>query len=92
MVESEKTVEKFLNAEVKKLGGWSIKILSTLISGLPDRLVLIPMGKIYFVELKTSRKKPSPIQAFVHNKLRALGFTVLVIDTKEKVNNFINTL
>ena len=92
MAESEKTVERFLNAEVKKLGGWSIKILSTLISGLPDRLILLPMGRIYFVELKSEGKKPSPIQSLVHNKLRSLGFTVLVIDTKEKVNNFINTI
>ena len=92
MIESEKVIEKKLVAEVKELGGWCIKILSTLISGLPDRLILLPGGRIYFVELKSSGKKATPIQAYVHNKIRALGFTVLVIDTKEKVNNFINSL
>ena len=88
MGESEKVLERNLNKEVKNLGGWSIKILSNFITGLPDRLVLIK-GRAYFVEVKSEGKKPSPIQRVVHKKLEVLGFPVRVIDTTEKLNNFI---
>ena len=90
MPESEKANEKLLNVEVKKLGGWSIKISSALISGLPDRLILLPGGHLYFVEMKSEGKKPSAIQKIIHRKLIRLGFEVWVIDTKEKVLNFID--
>mgnify|MGYP003456810062 CR=1 FL=1 len=88
MKESEKALERNLNKEVKALGGWSIKILSNFITGLPDRLVLLN-GRAYFVEVKSEGKKPSHIQRVVHKKLEALGFTVSIIDTTEKLNNFI---
>ena len=91
MIESEKVLERNLNKEVEALGGWSIKILSNFISGLPDRLVLLN-GRAYFVEVKSKGKKPSPIQRIVHKKLEALGFPVSVIDTTEKLNNFINMI
>ena len=91
MRESEKVLERNLNKEVKALGGWSIKILSNFITGLPDRVVLIN-GRAYFVEVKSEGKKPSPIQRIVHKKLEALGFPVSVIDSTEKLNNFIKEI
>jgi hypothetical protein len=92
LTESEKTTETFLNAEVKSLGGWSIKLSAAFISGMPDRLVLLPGGRIYFVEMKSESKKPSAIQKLVHRKLIRLGFEVWIIDTKERVLNFINII
>ena len=91
MKESEKVLERNLNKEVKAIGGWSIKILSNFITGLPDRLVLLK-GRAYFVEVKSEGKKSSPIQRVVHKKLESLGFPVSVIDTTEKLNNFINEI
>ena len=91
MKESEKVLERNLNKEVKTLGGWSIKILSNFITGLPDRLVLLN-GRAYFIEVKSQGKTPRPIQRVIHRKLEALGFPVSVIDTTEKLNNFINEI
>ena len=91
MKESEKALERNLNKEVKVLGGWSLKILSNFITGLPDRLVLIN-GRAYFVEVKSEGKEPSARQRVVHKKLEALGFPVTIIDTTEKMNNFINEI
>ena len=91
MGESEKVLESNLNKEVKALGGWSIKILSNFITGLPDRLVLLK-GRAYFVEIKSEGKKPSARQRVVHKKLEVLGFPVSVIDTSEKLNSFINEI
>jgi hypothetical protein len=55
---------------------------------MPDRIVLMPGGRIWFVELKTTGKKPTPRQEFVIGWLRKLGFEVWVIDTQELLNEF----
>jgi len=90
--ESEKRLEARLRTEVKKLGGWCIKLLSTFSTGLPDRLVLMPGGRIYFVELKSEGLKPSPIQLYVHTQLRNLGFKVYVIDCTKLLNEFLDEI
>jgi len=90
MIESEKVLEKYLVSEVKKIGGWAVKLLSGLVTGLPDRLILLPGGVVAFVEVKTTGKNASARQMWVHEKLKALGFRVEVLDSKEGINNFIN--
>jgi hypothetical protein len=90
-IESEKDIEKKLGVGVKKLGGWTLKLLPTFVSGLPDRLVLYK-GRAIFVELKSSGKRARPDQLRIHEKLRGYGFEVLVIDSSEGVTNFVNTL
>ena len=80
-IESEKLIERRLAEEVKNQGGWAIKLLATHITGLPDRLCLLPRGRLFFAEIKTTKKKPTKIQLAVHAKLRKLGFRVEVIDS-----------
>jgi hypothetical protein len=83
--ESEKIIEKLLVDTVEEHKGWAIKMVCTFISGLPDRLVLLPGGIIFFAELKSTGKKASDIQLERHTRLRRLGFTVYVIDSTEQV-------
>lgn len=87
-MDSEKLLEKTLRERIKDLGGIALKFHCLSFTGFPDRVVLMPFGRIYFVELKSEGKKPSPIQRSVHIKLTELGFSVSVIDTKERVNEF----
>jgi len=91
-MDSEKLIEKTLVAEVKKLGGWALKLLCQFVTGLPDRMVLLPDGVIFFVEVKTTGKKPTPVQKLVHEKLRRLGFTVHIIDSLEQLHQTLNKL
>ncbi len=91
-VNSEKVVERKLVELVKINGGMCIKLLCDQLIGLPDRMCLFPGHKIVFVELKTTGRKPKRIQAYMHNKLRALGFRVEVIDTVESVINFVDDI
>ena len=86
---SEKYLERKLHTKVEALGGWSLKLLPTFITGLPDRLCLFPGGRAAFAEIKTSGKQPKPIQKTIHNKLRRLGFTVAVIDDIESLEEFL---
>ena len=58
----EKEIEKFLVREVKKLGGISFKFISPGNAGVPDRIVILPIGKVIFVELKTDKGKLTKLQ------------------------------
>lgn len=80
---SEKYLEKALKAAVEKKSGLCIKLLSQHMVGLPDRMCLFPKGRIIFVEVKSKGKKPRKIQKVVHDRLRSLGFLVLVLDSRE---------
>lgn len=91
-ITSEKVIERKLVELVKLNGGMCIKLLCDQLIGLPDRMCLFPGHKIVFVELKTTGRKPKCIQAYMHNKLRALGFRVEVIDTVESVINFVDDI
>ena len=91
-VDSEKVVERKLVEAVKANGGMCIKLLCDQLIGLPDRLCLFPNHKMAFVETKTTGQKPRRIQAYMHKKLRALGFRVEVIDSVEGVEQFINSI
>lgn len=89
-IDSEKLVERTLVEGVKKAGGMCIKLLSQHMLGLPDRLCLFPGGRLCFVELKTTGQKPKKIQAYMHDKLRLLGFQVFVLDSVKEVKELCN--
>lgn len=81
----EKYIEQALVREVKRNGGLCLKFTSPGFSGVPDRIVLLPEGRITFVEVKAPGKKPRNVQLYVHELLRALGFRVLVLDSIEQI-------
>lgn len=86
----EKEVEKKLCERVKKdLQGVAFKFVSPGFNGVPDRIILVPMGRIYFVETKAPGKKLRKLQEWVRGLISDLGFVVLRIDTVEKVDAFI---
>ena len=80
----ESRVEAVLREQVKARGGWAVKFLPS-VSGLPDRIILMPGGKICFVETKSPTGTVAPHQTVVHNRLRALGFEVHVLSSTEAV-------
>lgn len=82
----EKTIEAHLVKRVKERGGVAYKFTSPQRRSVPDRLVLLPGGVVEFIELKAPGKKPTPMQLREHERLRALGLAVLVIDTKEEID------
>lgn len=79
-MKSEKQIEQKLVDGVKGHGGIAPKFVSPSFAGMPDRLVLLPHGKMAFVEVKAPGKKPRPLQVKRHGMLRALGFQVFVLD------------
>ena len=82
---SEKQIEQKLVAEVRRRGGMALKFVSPSYSGMPDRLVLLPDGKVAFVEVKAPGKKPRSLQVKRHATLRKLGFQVFVLDAASDI-------
>ena len=87
----ENRVEATLRTEVKSRGGWAIKLLPS-VSGLPDRMVLMPGGHLIFVELKSPTGTVAPHQTVIHTRLRSLGFVVLVLSSPEAVREWATQL
>ena len=81
----EKQLEYLFLTEVKRVGGLALKFVSPGFAGVPDRLVLIPDGKVGFVEVKAPGKHPRPLQTARHKQLRKLGFKVYVLDTRKSI-------
>ncbi len=86
----EKTVERKLITAVKAIGGIAPKFVSPGFDGMPDRIVLLPGGRIAFVEVKAPGEKPRPLQLARHRMLRRLGFKVYVLDTIEKIGGVLD--
>ena len=84
----EKTVEAALVKRVKELGGIAYKWTSPGRTGVPDRIVMIPGGKIIFVELKSPTGKLTVRQEREHDTIRSLGFEVIVINNVEDARAF----
>lgn len=88
----EKRLEKKLREEVKKLGGVALKFWCMSFTGFPDRMVLMPDSRIWFVELKSTGEKLKRRQPFVKRLLERLGFEVLVLDTEILLNEFLKRI
>ena len=88
----EKYIEQRLVSEVKKHGGLCLKIASTGLDGIPDRMVLMSKGKIAFVELKAPKQKPRKLQLVRIKKLKEMGFSVYVLDNVEDIGGVIDDI
>ena len=88
----ESQVERKFVTEVKKRGGLAVKFVSPGLDGVPDRLVLLPGGKIAFVELKATGKSMRPLQQKRAKQLIGLGFQVYCIDRKEMIGGVLDEI
>jgi hypothetical protein len=87
----ERDLERRLSQEVKKAGGFCIKLPANWYRGIPDRLILLPGARVVFVELKTDRGVVSAPQSRWVKALRGLGFDARVIKGEPELNEFLGT-
>lgn len=86
----EKEIEKKLREKTKKLGGRAYKFISPGNNGVPDRLIVLPDGKVGFAELKKPKTgKASKLQERQLEFLKKLGCYVMVIDKVEDIPIFL---
>ena len=83
----ETEIEQKLVALTKRYGGRCLKWVCPGWSGVPDRLLLLPGGRIMFVELK--RPKGGVLakrQEWWRNEIRRLGFEAYVVRDQTDLN------
>ena len=85
----EKEIERKLKVLIEgRLGGLCLKWVCPGWSGVPDRILLLPRGRVHFAELKRPKgSKTSALQIWWKRKLEGLGFTVWHIHTYEDLSN-----
>lgn len=89
---TEKQIETRLRIRVKEIGGKALKFVSPGYNGVPDRLVFMPGGRIYLVELKAPGKKPTQLQIKRKEEFERMGFKYYIIDSYEGVEGFIREI
>ena len=85
----EARIEVKLKVEIERRGGLSLKFVSPGWAGAPDRLVLMPGGRLWFVELKAPGKRPRPLQEKRIAELTGRGFRVRVISSLGELEEFL---
>ena len=85
----ETALERWLRVEIERRGGVARKFISPGWAGAPDRLVLMPGGRAWFVEVKRPGGKLQPLQAHRAEELTKLGFRVRVVSNVYELNRFL---
>lgn len=88
----EKSMEAKLVDAVKTAGGVCWKFTSPGTSGVPDRIVLLPSGRIGFVEVKAPGETPRPLQHLRIRTLRRLGFKAFVLDSPDQIGGILDAV
>ena len=98
---AERDIEAYLVKEIEKRGGVAEKFTSPNRRSVPDRLVLWPEATFEnyapypawaeFVECKAPGEKPTKQQHRDHERRRAMGFRVIVVDSIEAVDTYLES-
>ena len=88
----DKEIESALVKRVKENKGLCLKFTSPSMTGIPDRIILLPEGKVGFVETKRPGGEPRPIQRKRISQFKSLGFKVYVIDSKDNIDKIISEI
>lgn len=87
VIESE--IENKMRQKLKKHGAIFFKFVSPSMSGVPDRIVIMPNGRVIFVELKRDGGIISERQKFIHKMLRMNNAEVRVVIGMEQAMRFV---
>lgn len=87
----ESKLEQKLFAGVQLKGGIAVKLISSQ-RGLPDRLVLLPGGVSYLVELKSLTGSLEPSQVLWHKRAAEIGHTVIVLKGPAELKAWLDSL
>ena len=85
----ESTIEKHFVAKVKALGGVAYKFTSPAHRGVADRVVCLPDGSTWFVELKAPSGRLSELQKIFQSDMARMNQKYVCLWNKEQIDEFI---
>jgi len=85
----EADIERYLVARVKVLGGAAYKFTSPANRGVADRVVCLPDGSTWFVELKAPGGRLSPLQKHFQSEMARLCQNYACLWSKEHVDQWL---
>jgi hypothetical protein len=88
----EKQIEAHLVKRVKAIGGRAYKFTSPSNRGVSDRVVVLPNGKVWFVELKRAGGKLTPLQELFAEDMHTMGQRYACLWSKDDVDGWISQL
>lgn len=88
----EKNIEAYLVKRVKEIGGIAYKFVSPAHRGVADRVVCLPGGVVWFVELKAPGGRLSPLQKVFEDDMARLGQRYVCLWSKEQVDAWVKEL
>jgi hypothetical protein len=86
----ESTIEKHLVTQVKALGGMAYKFTSPAHRGVADRVVCLPDGQTWFVELKAPGGRLSELQKIFQSDMARMNQRYACLWSKEHVEEWLN--
>lgn len=84
----EKEIEQHLCRQVERLGGTAYKFTSPMNRGVADRVVCLPDGTVWFIEVKAPDGTLSPLQKRFGHRMQTLKQKYAVLYTKEEVDEW----
>ena len=88
----EHEIEEKLRKAVRQKGGLCWKFTSPGTAGVPDRIILMPEGRIAFVETKAPGEKLRKLQEKRKRQLESLGFKVFCLDSARGIPKVISEI
>lgn len=86
---TEKEIERRMRNLVRERGGLTRKFISPNAPGVPDRIVITPQGVVWFVELKTTSGRLTPLQKYEIAEFEKMGANVRVVYGWDAAKKFI---
>ncbi len=87
----ERDIEAYLRDRVKALGGTAYKFVSPGHAGVADRIVCLPGGQVWFVEVKAPSGRMTPLQKFFAQRMAELQMNYVTVWSKEDVDEWLGS-
>ncbi len=86
----ERTIERYLTQRVRAMKGIAYKFSSPGRGGVADRIVCLPNGQTWFIELKAPGGRLSPLQKIFADDMARMGQRYVCLWSKEDVDEWCN--
>lgn len=89
---TEKEIENLLVWHVERIGGKAYKFVSPSNRGVADRIVCLPDGSTWFIEIKKKGGRLSPLQQIFAGEMQMLNQKYALLTSVQEIDEWIKKL